>query len=261
MNKRIGFVLAFAGLAVLSTPTAYGQMLAEYRLCCYCCCRGAPEGETCPNVDAVTQEPDPPPEKGYPLGPKRVECLAHCSGHLGKQIVGPPAGGDPVPINLQLISDDIGTWQGIPVFSAPNKNASYTISAITNDASVPDSVSFWLVDDDHPDFDGVDFESDGNHFVLLGTDADPSGGWSVTFTPDDLVPGGGPAFSPGQWYGFIYARADIPGHGESDKDYFALPAGRFGVVPTVSEWGLIVMGLVILSAATVILYRRRRVTA
>ncbi len=235
MNRRIGFVLAFVALAGLSAPTVYGGASAAYNACLNACM------------------------KNYPAGPKRARCVADCTAALAAKST---VASEAVPINLRMECGGDGSYCGkwsaatyqIRILRAVDDNAAYTLKALTNDLSTPTSVSFWLVDDDHPDFDGEDFDGDEdpNDTLLLGTDTEGPE-WSVTFTPSVL------GLNP-NWDGFIYADASVPGHTDADKDYI-VALGRHGVVPAVSEWGLAVMVLMVLASATVIILRRRRVAA
>jgi hypothetical protein len=95
--------------------------------------------------------------------------------------------------------------------------------------------------------------------LKIGTDTDGTGpdGWSFTFTPSAL----GITSSSGT----LLAVAEFSGTVDpnSDGSMAARISGTHGFpdIPTVSEWGLLVMTLLLLSAATIVLLQRRTVTA
>ncbi len=85
-----------------------------------------------------------------------------------------------------------------------------------------------------------------------GTCTDQGGNiWHCVFTPSN--------YTPGDHAGLLMVMADIVGHAvNTDGDTASVLAGnRPWGIPTVSEWGLLIMALLVLGAGTVVLMRRR----
>ena len=115
----------------------------------------------------------------------------------------------------------------------------YTVD-VDFDASVtidPSKVEFWLIDDDHPDFDRstsdgpvLDVNEDGHlNYILLGEDTSGPP-WSISFRPTDLEQDGSidPPFEWDNWIGMIWVRAYFDLHDPPDafKDALAISASR-----------------------------------
>jgi len=115
-----------------------------------------------------------------------------------------------------------------------------------------DRIDLYLVNHNNPP-DGVG--------VLVGSDDDGGDGWRVTFDPDI---GGAD-----KWVGYLVAEAHFPAHpidpnnpggpGDVTSIYITRkPFAPLEPIPTVSEWGLIIMAGVVLTAGAIVIVRRRR---
>lgn len=161
---------------------------------------------------------------------ERAICVADCYAAWADQ-------------KLSLNIDIGGNSTGFDGECSPRRmliaaGSNVTVHVTVDSLDTLTSIDFILVDDAHN-------PADPSFGTLLGTDNNGGDGWSLTFNSAPY----------GNFSGVLVAQAHFTGHNEEiDGDQAVIMIGTqpHPCIPTVSEWGMVILLLTMLIAGTII---------